>query len=77
MRTLKSIESTTIDTKLDSPTYNGKMDLTATMDWIDALTSFFDFEDIPENQRANISKSRLKGFALTWWNFIQDDRVEN
>ena len=23
-----------------------------------------------------ISKSRLKGFALTWWNFTQEERVK-
>ena len=47
------------------------------MDWVDALNSFFDCEDIPENQKVKISKSKLKSFALTWWNFSHDDRVKN
>lgn len=67
----------TMDSNLDLPTYNGKMDLEAAMDWVDALTSFFDCEDIPKNQRVKISKSRLKGSTVTWWNFTQDDRVKN
>ena len=35
------------------------MDPDATMDWVDALTSFFECEDIPKNQRVKISKSKL------------------
>ena len=63
--------------KLDLPTYNGKMDPNATMGWVHVLTSFLDCEDISENQRVKIAKSRLKGSTLTWWNFIKDDRVNN
>ena len=58
-----------MDAKIDFPTHNGKMDLEAAMDWVDALTNFFDSKYIPKNQMVKISKSRFKGFALTWWNF--------
>ena len=66
-----------MDAKLDLPLYNGKIDLEATMDWVDAPNSLFDCDDILENQSVKIAMSRLKGFSLTWWNLIQDDKMKN
>ncbi|XP_059068693.1 uncharacterized protein LOC131859152 [Cryptomeria japonica] len=66
-----------MDGKLDLPIFSGKMDLDLVMDWIEALTSFFECEEIPEHQRVKIAKSKLKGAALTWWNFIQTEKVRN
>ena len=77
MRTLKYMERRTMDANLDLPTYNGKMDLDVAMDWVDALTSLFECEDIPKNQRVKIAKSRIKGSTLTWQNFTQENRVKN
>ncbi len=41
MRTLKSMERRIMDAKLHFPTYNGKINPSAIMDWVDALTNFF------------------------------------
>ena len=49
MKTLKSMERRSLDAKLDLPTYDGKMDPDAAMDWVNALTSFFDCETISKN----------------------------
>ena len=65
-----------LDTNLDFPTYNGKMDPYVVMDWVDSLMSFFDYKDIVENQSVSVAKSRLKCFSLTWQNFSQDVRVK-
>ena len=46
------------------------------MDFLDAFNSFFDCEEIPKHQKVKITKSKLKGFALTWWNFTQIERVK-
>ncbi|XP_059073655.1 uncharacterized protein LOC131874339 [Cryptomeria japonica] len=43
----------------------------------DETPSFFECEEIPEHQRVKIEKSKLKGAALTWWNFIQTEKVRN
>ena len=66
-----------MDAKLDLPTYDGRMNHDAIADWVDALNSFFEFDEIPKNQRTRIAKSKLKGIALTWWNITQGDRVKN
>lgn len=65
-----------MDTKIDIPIYSGKMDLEEFKDWIDALTSFFDYKKILEHQKVKIVKSKLKGSALIWWNFTQVERVK-
>ena len=49
VKTIKSMERRSLDAKFDFPTYDGKMDLDATMDWVNALNSLFDCETIPEN----------------------------
>ena len=66
VKTLKSMERRSLDAKFDLPTYDGKMDPDAAMDWVNAVTSFFECKTIPENQKVKIAKSRLRGFALVW-----------
>lgn len=77
VRTLKSFERRMMDDKLDLPTYDGRMNPDAAIDWVDGLNSFFECDEILENQRTKIAKSKLKGTALTWWNITQGDRVKN
>ena len=77
MSTLKSMERRTMDAKLDLLTYDGRINLDVTVDWVDALNSFFECDEILENQRTNIAKSKLKGTTLTWWNITQAGRVKN
>ena len=77
MSTLNSMERRTMDAKLDLPTYDGRMNLNAIVDWVDALNSFFECDEISKNQRMKIAKSKLKRTTLTWWNITQGDRVKN
>ena len=65
-----------MDIKLDLLVYNEKMDLKEVIDLIDALTSFFDCEEILKHQKFKLAKSKLNGLALTWWNFTQVERVK-
>lgn len=48
VKNLKSMERRSLDAKFDFPTYDGKMEPDAIVDWVNALTSFFDCETIPE-----------------------------
>ncbi|XP_059063819.1 uncharacterized protein LOC131856278 [Cryptomeria japonica] len=77
LNALKSMERRTMDGKLELPIFSGKMDPNLVMDWIEALTSFFECEDILEHQRVKMARSKLKGAALTWCNLIQTERVKN
>ena len=49
------MERRSLDAKFDLPTYDGKMDLDAVVDWVNALTSFFDFETIPKSLKVKIA----------------------
>ncbi|XP_057835307.2 uncharacterized protein LOC131045734 [Cryptomeria japonica] len=77
LNALRTMGRRTMDEKTDLPVFSGKMNADLALDWIEALTSFFECEDIPEKQRVKMEKSKLKGAALTWWNFIQTERVKN
>ena len=48
VNTLKSMERT-MDYKLELAIFTRKMDAEEVMDWLDALISFFDYEEIPEH----------------------------
>lgn len=76
MNILKSMEWRTMDVKLDLLVFVGKMEPDIVMEWIDSLDNFFESEEIPEHQRVKMAQSKMKGAALTWWTFIQDERVK-
>ena len=40
------------------------------------MDNFFEFEDIDDSKKVKYAKTKLKGPALTWWNFVQEDRVK-
>lgn len=44
------------------------------LDWIEGLENHFECDGITEAQRVKVSKERLRGHALTWWKFLQDER---
>lgn len=54
--------------------FSGKMDLEVVMEWIEGLENHFECDGVTEAQKVKVAKSRLRGAALTWWKFIQDER---
>ena len=62
---------------MDLPIFNDKMNANLALDQIEALTTFFECEDILEKQKVKIARSKLKGATLIQWNFIQIERVKN
>ena len=57
------------------PLFSGKMDIDAVMDWLEGMENHFECEGISEAQKVKVAKSRLRGSALTWWKYLQDERV--
>ena len=33
--------------------------------------------EVPRNDRVRIAKGKLRGSALSWWNYIQGERIQN
>jgi hypothetical protein len=61
-------------TKMDIPTYEGNLDAEELLDWIRALDTYFDYEDIEEDKKVRHAVTKLKGHATLWWDELQADR---
>jgi hypothetical protein len=60
--------------KMDIPVYEGNLDAEELLDWIRALDTYFDYEDIEEDRKVRHAVTRLKGHAALWWDELQADR---
>ena len=54
--------------------FSGKMDTEVVLEWIEGIENHFECEGVIEAQKVKVVKSRLKGKAPTWWNFVQEER---
>jgi hypothetical protein len=60
--------------KMDIPAYEGSLDAEDLLDWIRALDTYFDYEDIEDDKKEKHAITRLKGHAVLWWDELQADR---
>jgi hypothetical protein len=60
--------------KMDIPVYEGNLDVEELLDWIRALDTYFDYEDVEEDKKVKHVVTRLKGHATLWWDELQADR---
>jgi hypothetical protein len=60
--------------KMDIPVYEGNLDAKELLDWIRALDTYFDYEDVEEDKKVKHAVTRLKGHATLWWDELQADR---
>jgi hypothetical protein len=44
------------------------------LDWIRALDTYFDYENVKEDKKFKHALTRLKVHATLWWDELQDDR---
>jgi hypothetical protein len=61
-------------TKMDIPAYEGSLDAEELLDWIRALETYFNYEDIEDDKKVRHAITRLKGHAALWWDELQADR---
>lgn len=40
------------------------------------MNNHFECREIPNNKRVMVGNSKMKGEALTWWNYLQGDGVK-
>jgi hypothetical protein len=60
--------------KMNIPFYEGILAAEELLDWIRALDTYFDYEDIEEDKKVKHAVMRLKGHAALWWDEIQADK---
>jgi hypothetical protein len=73
-RLLKAVARMGAKVKMDIPVYEGNLDVEELLDWIRALDTYFDYEDIEEDKKVRHAITRLKGHAALWWDELQADR---
>jgi hypothetical protein len=72
-RLIKAIARTGAKTKMDIPVYEGNLDADELLDWVRALDTYFDYEDIKEDKKVKHVVTCLKGHATLWWDELQAD----
>jgi hypothetical protein len=60
--------------KMDIPVYEGNLDAEELLDWIIALDTYFDYENIEEDKKVRDAITCLKGHVALWWDELQADR---
>jgi hypothetical protein len=73
-RLIKAIARMGEKAKMDIPVYEGNLDAEELLDWIRALDTYFDYEDIEEDKKVMHVVMHLKGHATLWWDKLQADR---
>jgi hypothetical protein len=73
-RLIKAISRMGARAKMDIPIYEGNLDAEELLDWIRALDTYFDYEDVEEENKVKHVVTHLKGHASLWWDELQDDR---
>jgi hypothetical protein len=73
-RLIKAISRMGARAKMDIPVYEGNLNVEEILDWIRALNTYFDYEDVKEDKKFKHDVTRLKGHATLWWDKLQADR---
>jgi hypothetical protein len=60
--------------KMDILVYERNLDVEELLDWIRALDTYFEYEDVEEDKKVKHVVTRLKGHATLWWDELQADR---
>jgi hypothetical protein len=71
---IKAIARMGARAKMDIPFYEGNLDAKELLDWIRALDTYFDYEDVEEDKKVKHVVTRLKGHAALWWDELQANR---
>lgn len=71
---LKSIRGDVTDRL---PTYGGCLNSKEVNEWIEAITNHFELNEVPKIDKVRIAKGKLRGSALSWWNYVQGERIKN
>jgi hypothetical protein len=73
-RLIRAIARMDARTKIDILVYERNLDAEELLDWIRALDTYFDYEDVEEDKKVKHVVTRLKGHAALWWDELQVDR---
>ncbi|KAF6148009.1 hypothetical protein GIB67_024184 [Kingdonia uniflora] len=70
----RALTEQTHDLHLKVLEFEGKSDVDAFIDWLDIVVKIFTYKCYGDPKQVMIVESRLSGYALTWWNNVQQSR---
>ena len=71
VKILKMLMKTSGKPRIEVPMYSGNLNVEEIMDWINALSKYFNFEEIEEKNKVRYAAIRLKECATIWWDELQ------
>jgi hypothetical protein len=71
---IRAIARMSARAKMDILVYKGNLDAEELLDWIRALDTYFDYEDVEEDKKVKHVVTRLKGHVALWWDELQANR---
>ena len=75
-RLIRAIARMGARVKMDIPIYEGNLDAEELLDWIRALDTYFDYEDVEEDKKVEHVVTRLKGHATLRWELQANRRCK-
>ena len=60
--------------RIEVPMYSGNLNIEELMDWINALSKYFDFEEIEDKKKVRYEATKLNGRAAIQWDELQIHR---
>ena len=63
---LKMLMKTSVRPRIEVPMYSGNLNVEELMDWINALSKYFDYEEIEYKKKVRYAVTRLKGYVAIW-----------
>ncbi|KAK9920986.1 hypothetical protein M0R45_029520 [Rubus argutus] len=60
---------------MDLPEFHGRLNPEEFLEWLSAIEKFFDYKETPASQRVKLVATRLRGYASTWWDQVQEVRL--
>lgn len=61
--------------KLSVPKFLGKGDADAYLEWEEQYDQIFRVHNLSNQRRVNLASVEFSGYALTWWNQIQENQL--
>lgn len=71
---LKAVKGDKYKVKIYFQNFGGNLNEEEFLDWISSLDNYFEYGDIPDEQRVKIAKKKLKGHGLLWLDYLQLER---
>ena len=74
VKLVKTVMGASPKFEVDVSTYSGSLNTGELVDQINDMDKHFDYEEVLEDKKVNVSMTRLKGHASLWWDGVQSKR---